>query len=61
MKHSDLFPLCDLIKKEYIKSFLDDREIERQEAKQHILWPNKSKKTHSFVEGCPLPITKLLI
>jgi len=36
MKHPDLLPLCDLIKEEYIKSFLDDRKIERLEDKQHI-------------------------
>jgi hypothetical protein len=26
MKHPDLFLLCSLIKKEYVKSFLDKRE-----------------------------------
>jgi len=33
LKHLDLLLLCDLIKEEYTKSSLDDREIEHQEAK----------------------------
>lgn len=37
MKYPDLLHLCDVIKEEYAKCFLDDREIERKETKQHIL------------------------
>lgn len=37
LKYPDLLPLCDLIKEKYTKSFLNDRETQHQEVKQHIL------------------------
>jgi hypothetical protein len=37
MKHPNLIPICDLINEEYAKSFSEDRDAERREAKQYIL------------------------
>jgi len=44
IKHPDLLPLCNLIKIEYAKSFLDKREAERQEAKRCILKAQQEQK-----------------